>query len=171
MSRLTTRRPTQVVLALSSVCLLMAIATSAGAECVNLSYEMNVPDAKTLKLNDGEHKLAEVDTKFGKLEARVKVRDAVASPARYYLGGKPLKPIKDPHKELPAEAQRCLQSAAVSWQRLVVGAARWLADTLVPPAHAAVYTFKVVYTYCTKGECAYVLECNSGGRFCGYYVV
>jgi hypothetical protein len=55
-------------------------------------------------------------------------------------------------------------------RRLRRQAFRWLADALVPPAHAAVYTFKIVYTYCTRGDCAYVLECTSGGRFCGYYV-
>lgn len=165
-----TRRSTNAVRAVSSVCLLMAMATSASAECVNLSYEMNVPEARDLKLNDGDHRISEVDTRFGKLEARVNVKGAVASPARFYLAGKPMKLVKDP-KELPAEAQKCLKSAAVSWERKVADAAQWLADVLVPPAHAAVYKFKVVYTYCTQGGCSYVLECSSGGRWCGYYVV
>src|SRR5262245_20993462 len=96
----------------------------AAAECTK--YELVLPDLSTLKLPDGEHTVGTLDTKIGKLEARVTVKNKVVSDPRPYRNGTLMKATPD--SELPKDLLTCDQKAELPSGNQFVNAVRSLMD-------------------------------------------
>jgi hypothetical protein len=126
---------TSLLLILALACFTLAAAVPPVDRCK--AHKLEIPDPGTLKLADGEHVIASVDTENGKFEARVSVKNKVASKPRFYIGGKLLNPARE--SEIPKEFRDCLKeaqrSASASRSPLenpAHGALAWL-----PPAASA----------------------------------
>jgi len=99
----------------SSVLLLAVLASftlaiggaSADENCK--AHRLDFPDPGTLKLSDGEHVIAAGDTRDGKFEVRVTVKDKVASKPRLYIGGRLMRPISE--SQIPKDLRDCLRNA------------------------------------------------------------
>lgn len=91
-------------------CITLAVAIPAATDCK--IYKLEVPDPVSLKLPDGEHTIAAVATDHGRFEARVNVKNKVASEPYYFLGGKLLKETRE--SEVPAELRDCLKKELTS---------------------------------------------------------
>src|SRR5690242_18272185 len=68
-------------------------------------HKLELPDPNTLKLPDGEHVIASADTENGKFEARVNVKNKVASKPRLYIGGMLLREARE--SEIPKDLLDC----------------------------------------------------------------
>ena len=124
-----------VVQILALICLTFAPAGVAVAgNCTSKTYEVDVPDTATLKLKDGEHTIAAIETFHGKLEARVMVKRGVVSDPILFLDGKPLKEISK--SEIPKALLDCLPKAELPSEGLLSKASRSILDWVVPPADA-----------------------------------
>jgi len=155
------------------VCSTLALAVpAAAAEC--REYKMEHQDPNTLKLKDGEHVIASVDTVAGKLEARVSVKGKDVSDPRLFLGGKRLKDITE--SRIPKEVRECLpkKTGALPSGSWIADAARSILDWIVPPAYAARLCLRWIYSstcsrdldgkwYCVVSACCV----TTGGTFCG----
>jgi hypothetical protein len=99
-------------------CLTLAVAIPAATDCK--TYKLEVPDPASLKLRDGEHTIASMATDHGRFEARVTVKNEVASEPHYYIGGKLLK--ETPESEIPANLRDCLnkerKTSSISGDRI-----------------------------------------------------
>lgn len=69
-------RPTVLLVILVLACLTLTAAVGSNTCKV---HKLELPDPDTLKLPDGEHVIASVDTENGKFEARVSVKNRIAS--------------------------------------------------------------------------------------------
>ena len=135
-----TRTSTNALLLLAVVCFILGLAASAAAQCSVKDYALDVPDTATLKLSDGEHAIAAVQTEQGRLEARVTVKggQVVAGP-RFFLQGQLLRPIpqSELQSRLPETVRRCApQKSSSSPESWYANAARCALDWLVPEAEA-----------------------------------
>lgn len=78
-------------------------------------HRLEVPDPSDLKLKDGEHVLAAVDTEKGKFEARVNVKDKIASKPQFFIGGRLLRQV--PEAEIPQPIRECVQNGGEDSRR------------------------------------------------------
>jgi hypothetical protein len=74
-------------------------------ECGAVTLE--VPDASTLRLKDGEHTIASTMTEWGRFEAKVTVKGRAISEPVYSMGGKVMKPA--PESRVPPATLACLK--------------------------------------------------------------
>ena len=156
-----------VLRTLGLVCVTLGLAVHAAAECTTKTYTLDVPDATTLKLKDGDHTVAAVATEHGKLEARVTVKGKVVSEPRLFIGGKLLKEISE--SQILEPVRGCAQKAgllqkaglsAESWiARVVYGALNWIMPTAYARTEACIYK---VTAFCGKAL--------DGSYYCIYYV-
>ena len=110
-------------------------------KCSNVKLEL--PDAQTQHLSDGEHVIASAETVNGKLEARVIVKKGVASEPAYYLGGRQLKEtspskINEPLLKCLSEGLDCgtKNAEGVCTEDWLSTAVDGILDAIVPPAEA-----------------------------------
>lgn len=155
-----TRTLTLSALMIALVFLTFGLTVSADEKCIRERVTLQLPDMDGAGLRDGQHVIAATETKFGKLEARVNIKGKAVSEPNFYLGEKPLKPTAE--NDLPKGARICLKKAATS-------APPGLTKIVYSKGRTVV--FSVVWSHCDEGGCTYVVECNEGGRWCGYYVV
>lgn len=151
---------------LASVCIAFALTVPAAAECRSKTYTLDVPDASTLKLKDGEHTIAAVATEQGKLEARVTVKGKIVSETKLFVGGKPLKEISE--TQIPESVSGCVQKAALSPESWIAKAFRTTLDWMVPTVYANQPCKLVVTATCGRAldgtwYCVYKVCC---GRSC-----
>jgi len=141
-----------VILALACFTLAAAVAPD---KCK--VHKLELPDPETLKLPDGEHVIASVDTENGKFEARVNVKNKVASRPRLYIGGKLLREARE--SEIPKDLLDCLKESERTGSNsgsLVDTAARAFGWVSPPPS--------------PRVACIAVAECVKGpwgGYACG----
>lgn len=161
------RRPALICFALVAMVSATAM-VSAVDTCKSIKLE--IPDPKTLKLRDGDHVIAAVDTERGKLEARVNVKNNVAAEPRYFWGGKPLKDT--PESEVPESLRDCLKNAGRtasasgnSFRTSAHHAMGWTAPaSYVPPVGSCLIT-----SYgCSGGFCCASATCYRSGGGSGY---
>jgi hypothetical protein len=99
----------------SSVLLFVALASftlairSASADETCKPSRVDFPDPRTEALSDGEHVLGAVNTRDGKFEVRVIVKNKVASKPRLFIGGRLLRPV--PESQIPKDVRECLKRA------------------------------------------------------------
>lgn len=141
--------------------LLLGLAGTAQAECVNEPYEVEVLAAGTkTKLPDGQQVTSAAKTSAGLLEARALVKKGVIVSSGLFLDGKA--GTETPFEKLPAEAQRCAKLKPVSLAPKPAQALAALLDFVLPTADAAPCRAVLVFT---AEHCNY----DSGGRAtCGY---
>ena len=99
-------KQTGVLIILALACLTLAAAVAPDKCKV---HKLELPDPDTLKLPDGEHVIASADTENGKFEARVNVKNKVASKVRLYVGGKLLSEARE--SEIPKDFLDCLKES------------------------------------------------------------
>jgi hypothetical protein len=160
---------------LAMIGLFLALTVSARAEsCTDL--QLDVPDADSLNLQDGDHVIASAPTEKGKLEVRVKVAGKKASEPEYYLGGKLLK--KTPESKVPEDILKCLKpkvpkgaslssaetpsenfasSLCESTESVASSAFDWLEGT----AHAAASKCVIKSASCNQNTCCALACCGT----------
>jgi len=144
-------KQTGVLMILALACLTLAAAVAPETCKV---HKLELPDPATLKLPDGEHVIASVDTENGKFEARVNVKNKVASKARLYVGGKLLSEARE--SEIPKDLLDCLKESEKTGSN---------SESLVnTKAHAFAWVSPPTATTTT---CTAVAECVKG-PFGGY---
>jgi len=145
-----TRKLINVLRLLAVLCFTFGLAVSAAAQCSVKNYTLDVPDTATLRLSDGEHAIAAVQTDQGKLEARVTVQGGkVVSGPWFFLSGQLLRPISQAELQsrLPEPLRHCAQNRSSSSESWFGDAASCVLDWIVPEAHAVnrcVWTFQAV---------------------------
>ena len=90
---------------------------------------------------DGQHVIASRTTPAGKLEARITVKDKVASRPGLFLNGQPLKPISE--AEIPEAIRACIKrrsEAPSGFTSCGASVARARLDFVVSTAEAATCT-------------------------------
>ena len=152
---------------LGLVLIILALTVPAVAQDCKVSG-LDVPDASTLNLKDGEHVIASADTVAGKLEARVTVKNKVVSSPWVFLDGKPLNKITE--AQIPKEVLPCMKKAESLSGSWLANAASSTADWIVPKAYAAApcpWHFKYFVSKALNGKYYVVcIACDCHGN-CG----
>ena len=157
-----------VILALACLTLAAAVAPD---KCK--VHKLELPDPDTLKLSDGEHVIASTDTENGKFEARVDVKNRVASKPRLYIGGKLLR--EAPESQIPKDMLDCLkESERTAWTPgslvdTTAHAFAWVSPATAPKVSC------IAFAECVKGPwggyaCAGQVCCQDRGCenfYCG----
>lgn len=164
--RCETRNPGRTqrwIVPLSLAFALGASGARAADPCSSKTYELNVPDAATLKLKDGVHTIAAVKMETGKLEVRVRVKGIEISENEFWANGKLLKEM--PESSIPKDLRRCLTPAKASLApgTLVEEAARVLSGWLEREAEAR-------NTRCVYKVTATCYQYAAGKYWCAYHV-
>ena len=140
-----------------SVCCVAAVAVTYAADC--RLVEMNVPDPEAMSLKDGEHVIASVASRGGKIEARVVVKGNTISANQYYLAGKPMRTT--PQEKIPTDIRECLgikKAAATVAPNWLASAALALRDWVEPPLDARVRC--TVKCTCNQNTCCCLANCG-----------
>ena len=130
-------------------------------------HKLEVPDPKTLKLGEGENVIASVDTERGKFEARVNVKNKLASEPRYFLGGKLLK--ETPESKVPKAQRDCLKNAergASAYEDELKSSGRQAMSWVAPAAYTPARRCDVYVGCDDRGCCAFALCSGQGFIYC-----
>jgi hypothetical protein len=152
------------VLSIPALMAALALMVFAADQCK--TFKLEVPDPATLNLKDGEHVIAAVETDHGKFEARVIVKDKVASEPRLFIGRKLLE--ETPESRIPRPTRDCLESAEKA-QNAAFSCGSWLGNAARPtldwivPATYAVKGCRIIKAW---SRCA---EANPGYFYCVAY--
>ncbi|HUL23716.1 MAG TPA: hypothetical protein VLZ10_19835 [Thermodesulfobacteriota bacterium] len=155
---LTRSKSTAVLGILALVCVTLALAGPAAAQCKQ--YKLELPDLDTLNLKDGEHVVGAVETLRGKLEARVTVKDKVVSDPILFIGGTRMTEV--PESQIPKSVLGCMKAELPSgiW---LANAADYILDWITPPAYAKACKRWVIRSGCDDKICCAVACCASSG--------
>jgi hypothetical protein len=153
-----TRKSIVLLQILAMVCLTLALAVPASAQCKQ--YKLELPDLDTLKLKDGEHVVGAVETENGKLEARVTVKGKVVSDPILFIGGKRMQEV--PESQIPKSVLDCMKAELPSGSWLANAADNTL-DWIVPKAYARACRNWVIRSGCDGKICCAVACCASSG--------
>ena len=152
-----TKKSTVVLGILALVCLTLALAGPAAAQCT--PFKLDAPDPDSLKLPDGEHVIAAAAHAKGKLEVRVNVKGGVASGPQFFLAGKLLNVT--PQSKVDKSILECLKKELPPGASLSSLTDR-IFDLFVQTADARVPKC-VVYVECRDavGQCCALACCGS----------
>ncbi|MFI5119170.1 MAG: hypothetical protein ACHQM4_02085 [Thermoanaerobaculia bacterium] len=142
----------------------LALAVSAAAApCSSKTYELNVPDAATLQLKDGDHVIAKLTTDRGPFEVHVHVSGKSISDHEFWVNGKRLREGKE--SDLKPEVLKCLkaQNASLPTAEDWIAAAARVASNLVEHTAEAAKSGVLTVT-------ATCYEYAAGKYFCAYRV-
>jgi hypothetical protein len=159
----TTMRSLLTLRLLSLAGVILGLTVPAAAQCN--TGRLQLPNIEALKLSDGEHVIATLQTMHGKMEARVTVKGKVVSEPVYSIGGKLLE--ETPKAKVQKGNRPCLKMSSldddfVSWY---TAAARSVLDSIITPAYAKQCRAKIVSVSCTSDQCCAMARCGN------YYVI
>lgn len=156
-----------VLLFVVLACFTLTIPSASADEPCNPS-RVDFVDPRTETLTDGEHVIGAVDTKDGKFEVRVTVKNKVASKAQLFIGGRLMRPVSQ--SQIPKDVLDCLKKAQLRAATTSVNSAEIAkaastgANLLGATARSKVFCFAVAS--CAKAlngkfYCFGVVCCNS----------
>jgi hypothetical protein len=175
-SRLSRSQDRVFVGILTVMFILFGLATPGTAKCLNISFNVNLPDLGTLKLADGTYVIAKASTALGPFEARVTLRGGTVTSREFSLNGRLLKEVSE--AMFKETTKSCAQKAALTPTEWLAKTGHGILDWLFPTAEADSYYFRK----CGGGSWVFkTVECfegggcwgtiTVGGRLCGYFAV